>query len=869
MTDRTYRLSQKTGDNLKRVFDRVLKSPPGRPPEARVTVSPESDGITFQNVGSYAINPHEIMRVDGTVMYGGFPIRSCQTPDAVFPGAWLINGEATIQPGDTGTAQTGLYQFAAYDTGSPAAGDRLGYKSGQGTLTVGGLGGFIVHEIWDSTQKIAVVEFCQLTQILGKPASDIPAFNAGTGLPGSGTVTAFYWNGTDFVTSGLTFTGYNASTTTIKAGSLTLFTEVDGLFTSDSYGGSRVWHVMLGSGVVAGGTVNVTLPDATVVSATNWSGIDYSSGDLVTVYQDGIDGLYYIIKSGSGQTFVVSIYSGTRDGTTSCWAGKVQVPPASPTSFATQQFTNGASCWVVVLNDTWGSGATTPAPLIVGRQYLASSVAAISGVPVYAVRLEDNFIYHITLGSNIAPGATASVTLPTGASVTAKNWSGTLMQSGDKVSVYQDLTDGNWYLIKTGGEGGRRVQALLNGDLYPADASATVDTVTTFDGSAAPVITTATNLLLLAGCDDEVVILEQRIALADWTVAEVQGKVRRRVFASLDADLYSADASASVTAVGTFDNSTAPTITVADNYYRFAGDNGDEVILEEFTNTTPSTWFIVAVQNRFRRRVQAQVNNAAGFFPADTSVTVDTITTYDGQPAPTVTSATNSLKLAGSDNDVLILEEITSASPSTWFVAEVQAKFRRRVQALINNSNGLKTTDSSATVDTVTTFDGSTAPTITTATNPLLLWGLDNFVVILEEITSASPSTWFVANIQQLRVCRRFKAQLSATLHKADATATITSVSSTDGGPSPSPTSANNYLRWAGSSGDPCWIVEDWTSSTVAYILDAVAWDVITPIADSLIDAPNKKLQKKTQDFIGKANAAISSAIDIDTGTSC
>jgi hypothetical protein len=230
MTDRTYRLSQKTGDNLRRVFDRVLKSPPGRPPEARVTVSPESDGITFQNVGSYAINPYEIMRVDGTVMYGGFPIRSCQTPDAVFPGAWLINGEATIQPGDTGTAQTGLYQFAAYDTGSPAAGDRLGYKSGQGTLTVGGLGGFIVHEIWDSTQKIAVVEFTALTAVFGKPISAIPGFNSGTNIPGSGSVIAWCWNGTELAATSLAFTAYNFAPVKITDDQLQEFVMANGLF---------------------------------------------------------------------------------------------------------------------------------------------------------------------------------------------------------------------------------------------------------------------------------------------------------------------------------------------------------------------------------------------------------------------------------------------------------------------------------------------------------------------------------------------------------------------------------------------------------------------------------------------------------------
>lgn len=117
---------------------------------------------------------------------------------------------------------------------------------------------------------------------------------------------------------------------------------------------------------------------------------------------------------------------------------------------------------------------------------------------------------------------------------------------------------------------------------------------------------------------------------------------------------------------------------------------------------------------------------------------------------------------------------------------------------------------------------------------------------------------------------RRFKALLNGALHKADANATIDTVTSlVDGQTAPTPTTAANYLRWAGNDNDPVFIVEDTSSGTPVYLLESVAWDVVTPVTDSLVDAPNLKLQKKTTDFIGKANAAQSAAIDVDAGQSC
>jgi hypothetical protein len=62
-----------------------------------------------------------------------------------------------------------------------------------------------------------------------------------------------------------------------------------------------------------------------------------------------------------------------------------------------------------------------------------------------------NHCYHVTLGVAIGAGATGSVSLPDGRVVTAKNWSAdTTLTVGDKCQCFQDLTDGLWYLVKTG-----------------------------------------------------------------------------------------------------------------------------------------------------------------------------------------------------------------------------------------------------------------------------------------------------------------------------------------------------------------------------------------------------------------------------------
>jgi hypothetical protein len=109
-----------------------------------------------------------------------------------------------------------------------------------------------------------------------------------------------------------------------------------------------------------------------------------------------------------------------------------------------------------------------------------------------------------------------------------------------------------------------------------------------------------------------------------------------------------------------------------------------------------------------------------------------------------------------------------------------------------------------------------------------------------------------------------YKCLLSATLANGDATASIDTVTALDGGSGPSPTSAANYLGWAGANNDPALILE--TTSGV-FLLLSVKWSVITPVTN--VDTSGTALRQTKQDHIGKSNAAAGSPSTIDAGTTC
>ncbi len=152
-----------------------------------------------------------------------------------------------------------------------------------------------------------------------------------------------------------------------------------------------------------------------------------------------------------------------------------------------------------------------------------------------------------------------------------------------------------------------------------------------------------------------------------------------------------------------------------------------------------------------------------------------------------------------------------------------------------------------------------------------------NVTGVFNKFSSLAIDTWVILDwidgkpyfAGSGRGSRRFKCLLNGALTSGTASAPIDTLTALDGGSVPAATLARNYLHWAGADNDQAIISEDWSSGSLDYLLESVAWDVIPSVTDSLVDNANKKLQKKTTDLLGKANAAQSAATDVDVGTLC
>lgn len=60
---------------------------------------------------------------------------------------------------------------------------------------------------------------------------------------------------------------------------------------------SQIFAITIGSSVSAGSTIAVTLPNGDSVNATNWTQQTFTSGNKVTVYQDSLSGLWYLVSA--------------------------------------------------------------------------------------------------------------------------------------------------------------------------------------------------------------------------------------------------------------------------------------------------------------------------------------------------------------------------------------------------------------------------------------------------------------------------------------------------------------------------------------------------------------------------------------------
>jgi hypothetical protein len=270
-----------------------------------VTTSPPSPAkIPFKNVDPQSAPAFGVMQVTGSVVENGVTFLTCKQVGSTFSSEFAVNGPSAVRSGEKGICFRQGDLQVAYDSGSPQPGDGWGARAGQWTLSKGYPSIVSVHGVQNAANHILFGKVSQLPTVLGVSASDLAPLN-GSGLPGSGSVTVWVWNGTDFVVSSpaMTFTGYNYAGVPLRAGQLAEFVEADGLLTHRAPE-NFIYSATAGADVADGASGNFTLSDARVVSAQNISGSTIHSGDSAGVFEDLNLKSYFALKAGSGASLV-------------------------------------------------------------------------------------------------------------------------------------------------------------------------------------------------------------------------------------------------------------------------------------------------------------------------------------------------------------------------------------------------------------------------------------------------------------------------------------------------------------------------------------------------------------------------------------
>jgi hypothetical protein len=146
----------------------------------------------------------------------------------------------------------------------------------------------------------------------------------------------------------------------------------------------EAWHITLAAPFAAGATGSVTLPNAVVVTARNWSDNALVTGDKVVVLQNYPRNDWFLIKSGGDADAIVRPYSASADG--SClWDGKLVALAGGFAGACSAPFVDVADVLLIVMNLETGSWGTHE-PLDTAEYYHARKVGSLGGTDVYAIR---------------------------------------------------------------------------------------------------------------------------------------------------------------------------------------------------------------------------------------------------------------------------------------------------------------------------------------------------------------------------------------------------------------------------------------------------------------------------------------------------
>lgn len=133
-----------------------------------------------------------------------------------------------------------------------------------------------------------------------------------------------------------------------------------------------------------------------------------------------------------------------------------------------------------------------------------------------------------TAAATIAPGASGSINI--GITVSAVNQSAATVESGNRIIAHYSPFNGAWYFTAAGtGEGGgggsgiAAYRALLTASLSAQSTTASIGTITAFDGGSAPSITSVNNWFDKAGYPGDEVIFVPSPGLGgtNYTIIDV------------------------------------------------------------------------------------------------------------------------------------------------------------------------------------------------------------------------------------------------------------------------------------------------------------------------------------------------------------
>lgn len=195
---------------------RRVEAEPGRPLGGNV-LRPIGDPIKWKfgyNVSGETIPPFSPVVLDAGSALDGVYHANLNKPSNTFSRSLGMTGSLPIAAASRGGYHTESW-LGCYDTGTPAPGETWGPKPGQWTLSKGYPGLFEIEGVWDSTNKYASGTVRPINALVGKAGSDIPALSGAT--PGSGSVTIWIFDGSDFVTTSMTVTAYNLSASAVTA----------------------------------------------------------------------------------------------------------------------------------------------------------------------------------------------------------------------------------------------------------------------------------------------------------------------------------------------------------------------------------------------------------------------------------------------------------------------------------------------------------------------------------------------------------------------------------------------------------------------------------------------------------------------------